>query len=163
MNFFDILLISIGFLLSLLGLIGCIVPAIPGTPLNFLALILLSFAKEWQPFSVVFLVIMAISAVVVSILDNVIPAWGAKKYGAEKMSVWLALAGTLVGIIFFPPFGIFIGAFVGALVGELVHGKEAAAALKAGWGVFVGTFLGIAIKLVASGIMFFYFIKKKTG
>ena len=145
MNFFDILLISIGFLLSLLGLIGCIVPAIPGTPLNFLALILLSFAKEWQPFSVVFLVIMAIIAVVVSILDNVIPAWGAKKYGAEKMSVWLALAGTLVGIIFFPPFGIFIGAFVGALVGELVHGKEAAAATD--------DFLSVRVIGVASVIL----------
>lgn len=160
MNFFDFVLIGFGFLLSLAGLIGCIVPAIPGTPLNFLALLLLSFAKDWEPFSLTFLVIMAIVAIVVSILDNIIPSWGAKKYGAEKTSVWLALAGTLIGIIFFPPFGIFIGAFVGALIGELLHGKEAARALRAGWGVFVGTFLGIGIKLVASGVMFFYFIKE---
>jgi uncharacterized protein YqgC (DUF456 family) len=160
MNFFDFVLIGFGFLLSLAGLIGCIVPAIPGTPLNFLALLLLSMAKDWEPFSVTFLVIMAIVAIVVSILDNIIPSWGAKKYGAEKTSVWLALAGTLIGIIFFPPFGIFIGAFVGALLGELLHGKEAARALRAGWGVFVGTFLGIGIKLVASGVMFFYFFKK---
>ncbi|MBN1480357.1 DUF456 domain-containing protein [candidate division KSB1 bacterium] len=160
MNFLDILLIGFGFILSFVGLVGCVVPALPGTPLNFLALILLSFAKDWEPFSASFLVIMAVVAVVVSILDNVIPAWGAKKYGAEKTSVWMALAGTLVGIIFFPPFGIFIGAFVGALVGELLHGKEAMTALKAGWGVFVGTFLGIGIKLFASGIMFFYFIKE---
>ena len=160
MNFFDFVLIGFGFLLSLAGLSGCIVPAIPGTPLNFLALLLLSFAKDWEPFSLTFLVIMAIVAIVVSILDNIIPSWGAKKYGAEKTSVWLALAGTLIGIIFFPPFGIFIGAFVGALIGELLHGKEAARALRAGWGVFVGTFLGIGIKLVASGVMFFYFIKE---
>ncbi len=159
MGFFDIVLIGIGFILSLLGLVGCIIPAIPGTPLNFIALLLLSFAKNWEPFSSTFLIIMAVVAVVVSILDNIIPAWGAKKYGAEKLSVWLALAGTLIGIIFFPPFGIFIGAFVGALVGELAHGKEAAKALRAGWGVFVGTFLGIGIKLVASGYMFFHFIK----
>jgi uncharacterized protein YqgC (DUF456 family) len=159
LNFFDILLVIAGFIISLLGLIGCVVPALPGTPLNFLALILLSFAKDWQPFSARFLIIMAVIALAVSVLDNIIPAWGAKKYGAEKASVWLALAGTLIGIIFFPPFGIFIGAFVGALLGELAHGKEAAKALKAGWGVFVGTFLGIGIKLVASGMMFFYFIK----
>lgn len=160
MNFFDILLIGFGFIFSLLGLAGCIVPALPGTPLNFVALILLSIAKDWEPFSVSFLVIMAVVAVAVGILDNVIPAWGAKKYGAEKTSVWLALAGTLVGVIFFPPFGIFIGAFTGALLGELLHGKEAKTALKAGWGVFIGTFLGIGIKLFASGLMFFYFIKE---
>jgi len=159
MGFFDILFIVLGFLLSLLGLIGCIIPAIPGTPLNFAALILMSLAKDWEPYSTTFLIIMAVITVAVSILDNVIPAWGAKKYGAEKTSVWLALAGTLIGVIFFPPFGIFIGAFVGALVGELIHGKEAATALKAGWGVFVGTFLGIAIKLIASGFMFFHFVK----
>ena len=159
MNFFDIVLIGLGFIVSLVGLIGCIIPAVPGTPLNFIALILLSFAKDWEPYSTTFLIIMALVALVVSILDNVIPAWGAQKYGAEKSSVWLALAGTLIGVFFFPPFGIFIGAFVGALAGELFHGKEAALALKAGWGVFVGMFIGIGIKLIASGIMFSYFLK----
>jgi len=160
MNVFDIILIIAGFFVSLLGLIGCIIPALPGTPLNFLALILLSFAKDWEPYSTPFLIVMAVIAVVVTVLDNIIPAMGAQKYGAEKTSVWLALLGTLVGILLFPPWGIFIGAFAGALIGELLHGKEAGIALKAGWGVFVGTFLGIGIKLVASGVMFFYFIKE---
>ena len=117
-------------------------------------------AKNWEPFSATFLIIMAVIAIGVSVLDNVIPALGAKKYGAEKASVWLALAGTVVGLLFFPPWGIFIGAFAGALLGELLHGKETGAALKAGWGVFVGTFLGIGMKLVASGVMFFYFLKE---
>lgn len=156
----DILLIIFGFLLSILGLIGCVVPAIPGTPLNFIALLLLSIAKDWQPYNTVELIIFAVIAIGVSILDNIIPALGAKKYGAEKISVWLALAGTIVGIIFFPPWGIFIGAFLGALIGELLHGKETKKALKAGFGVFVGVFLGIGIKLIASGVMFFYFIKE---
>lgn len=160
MNALDILFIVLGFIFSLAGLIGCIVPALPGTPLNFIALIFLSFAKDWEPYSFTFLAIMAAVAIAVSVLDNIIPALGAKKYGAEKSSVWMALAGTLIGIIFFPPWGIFIGAFLGALLGELMHGKETKTALKAGWGVFVGTFLGIGLKLVASGVMFFYFIKE---
>lgn len=159
MNAVDIVLIVVGFIISLVGLIGCVAPAMPGTPLNFLALILLSLAKDWQPFSATFLIVMAIITIIVTVLENVIPAWGARKYGAEKASIWLALAGTFIGLIFFPPLGIFIGAFVGALVGEFAHGKEASTAFKAGWGVFVGTFLGIGIKLVASGIMFFYFIR----
>ena len=157
MNFIDIILVIFGFLFSILGLIGCIVPALPGPPLNFIALVLLSIARDWEPFSATFLVVMAAIAIGVSILDNIIPALGAKKYGAEKSSVWLALAGTLIGIFVFPPWSIFIGAFAGALLGELLHGKETKSAFKAGWGVFVGIFFGIAIKLAASGIMFFYF------
>ena len=160
MNVLDIFLIAMGFLVSIFGLIGCIIPALPGTPLNFLALIFISIAKDWEPYSASFLVIMAGVAIVVSILDNIIPSWGAKKYGAEKRSVWLALIGTTVGILFFPPWGIFIGAFAGALLGELLHGKDTNTALRAGWGVFVGTFMGIGIKLVASGVMFFYFLKE---
>jgi len=159
MNALDIILIILGFLFSILGLIGCILPALPGTPLNFIALLLLSIAKDWRPFSATFLIIMAIIAIAVTVLDNIIPALGAKKYGAEKSSVWLALAGTIVGLFLFPPWGIFLGAFAGALVGELLHGKETKTALKAGWGVFVGTMLGIGIKLIASGVMFSYFIK----
>jgi uncharacterized protein len=158
MNALDIFLVILGFIFSIAGLVGCIIPALPGTPLNFIALIFLSIAKDWEPFSTTFLIIMAVVAVTVSILDNVIPALGAKRYGAEKSSVWLALAGTMIGLVFFPPWGIFIGAFLGALLGELIHGKETKAALKAGWGVFVGTFFGIGIKLVASGVMFWYFI-----
>ena len=160
MNVFDIFLIFMGFIVSILGLIGCIIPALPGTPLNFLALVFMSIAKDWQPYSTSFLVIMAIVAIVVSILDNIIPAWGAQKYGAEKRSVWMALIGTTIGILFFPPWGIFIGAFLGALLGELSFGKDTQTALRAGWGVFVGTFMGIGLKLVASGVMFFYFIKE---
>jgi uncharacterized protein YqgC (DUF456 family) len=52
-----------------------------------------------------------------------------------------------------------IGAFIGALVGEMLKGKTGGEALKAGWGVFVGVMAGMIIKLIASGIMTFYFFK----
>jgi hypothetical protein len=52
-----------------------------------------------------------------------------------------------------------IGAFLGALLGELVQGKTGSDALRAGWGVFVGVMAGMVLKLIASGIMTFYFIK----
>jgi len=154
----DIVLIILGFIISIIGLIGAVIPALPGTPLNFIALLLLCMAKGWDTFSITFLAVMGIIAVAVSILDNVIPAWGAQKYGAEKKSVWLALAGTFIGM-FFSPIGIIVGAFLGALIGELMHGKEGQDALRAGWGVFIGVFFGIILKLAASATMFFYFVK----
>jgi uncharacterized protein YqgC (DUF456 family) len=52
-----------------------------------------------------------------------------------------------------------IGAFIGAIAGELLKGKQSYEALKAGWGVFMGLMLGVLLKLIATGIMTFYFIK----
>ncbi|HPG41965.1 MAG TPA: DUF456 domain-containing protein [bacterium] len=155
-----IFLVIIGLIVSLVGLAGCIVPFIPGPPLSFLALIILSLAKEWQPFSVEFLIIWAVITIFVSVFDNIAPVLGAKKYGASKTGVWLSVAGMLIGLMFFPPWGIIIGTFLGAFAGELISGKKKDHALKAGWGVFVGTLVGVGLKLAASAVMLFYYIIK---
>ena len=155
----DIVIIILGLLLSLVGLAGCLLPVIPGPPLSFLALIILSLVKNWEPFSPTLLIILAIITVFVSIFDNIAPVAGAKKYGASKWGFWMSVAGMLIGLIFFPPWGIILGTFIGAFVGELISGKEGSHALRAGWGVFVGTFVGIGLKLAASGVMLFYYIK----
>jgi uncharacterized protein YqgC (DUF456 family) len=154
-----IVLIIIGSIFIIVGLIGCVVPGVPGPPFSFLALVLISAAKGWEPFSLNFLIIMALITIVVTALDYVVPAVGAKKFGASKYGFWGAVLGMLVGIIFFPPLGMIIGAFLGAIIGEMVVGKPSQEALKAGWGVFVGIMFGMIIKLIASGVMTFYFIK----
>jgi hypothetical protein len=102
---------------------------------------------------------MALLTIVVTVLDYVVPAAGAKKFGASKSGFWGAVIGMLVGIIFFPPLGIIIGAFLGAIVGEMIVGKQTHDAIKAGWGVFVGVMFGMLLKLIASGVMTFYFVK----
>ena len=154
-----IVLIIIGSIFIIVGLIGCVVPGVPGPPFSFLALVLLSAAKGWEPFSLNFLIIMALITIVVTALDYVVPAAGAKKFGATRYGFWGAVLGMLVGIIFFPPLGMIIGAFLGAIIGEMVVGKPSQEALRAGWGVFVGIMFGMIIKLIASGVMTFYFIK----
>lgn len=156
----EILFIILAVIFTLVGFIGCIVPALPGPPLNFIALIFLNLARDPDPYSFKFLIIMGIIAIGITVLDNIVPAWGAKRYGAAKLSVWLALFGTLIGVLFFGPLGIIFGAFLGALLGELISGKEIKTALKSGWGVFMGVFTGIILKLMVSGIITFYFLKE---
>jgi uncharacterized protein YqgC (DUF456 family) len=102
---------------------------------------------------------MAVITVIVTGLDYILPAAGAKKYGASKLGFWGAVAGMILGIFFMPPLGMIIGAFIGAIAGELLKGKQSYEALKAGWGVFMGVMLGVLLKLTATGIMTFYFIK----
>lgn len=154
-----IIFIILGCLCLIIGLVGCIIPGIAGPPFSFLALILLSIAKKWEPFSPELLIGMGVLTVGVTLLDYLMPAAGAKKFGASRYGFWGAFIGMWLGIIYAPPLGMIIGAFVGAVVGEMVRGKTGAEALKAGWGVFIGVMAGMIIKLIASGIMTFYFFK----
>ena len=91
-----IVLIIIGFILLLVGLIGCVVPGIAGPPFSFLALILLSIAKRWEPFSPGFLIGMAVLTIVVTALDYIVPAAGAKKFGASRYGFWGAIFGMIL-------------------------------------------------------------------
>lgn len=155
----DLFLIVSGIILLILGLAGCILPVLPGPPLSYLALLLLHFTNSHQ-FTEKFLIIWGIIAAVVTLLDYFIPVWGAQKYGASRPGVWGSIIGLLAGLIFFPPFGIIVGPFVGAVIGELLSGKDSRLALKAGFGSFVGFLSGILLKLIASGLMTWYFIKE---
>ena len=154
-----ITLIVFGLVLALIGLAGCILPVIPGPLLSFLALIILSFAKDWEPFSAMFLMIMAGLTLLVSLLDYVAPIFGAKKYGGSKSGVWCSVLGMVLGVFFFPPWGMLIGAFGGAIAGEWLAGKEGRESLQAAWGVFVGNVVGTGLKLAFCGVILFFFVK----
>nr|WP_321356708.1 DUF456 domain-containing protein [uncultured Draconibacterium sp.] len=155
----DILLIVLGAIFIISGVLGCVLPIIPGPPLSYIGLLLLHFTERYQ-FSSKFLIIWAIITVVVYALDYLIPAWGTKKFGGSKRGVWGSIIGLVIGMFFFPPFGIIIGPFVGAVVGELTAGKESKAALKSGFGSFMGFLAGTLLKLIASGMMTWYFVKE---
>ncbi|GAB1452462.1 DUF456 domain-containing protein [Draconibacterium sp.] len=155
----DFVLIGLGIILMIIGLIGCVLPFLPGPPLNYTGLLLLHFTSTHH-FSINFLVFWAIVTAVVYGLDLIIPVWGTKKFGGSKYGVWGSIIGLLAGFLFFPPFGIIVGPFVGAVIGELIAGKDSGAALKSGFGSFVGFITGTVLKLIASGMMTWYFVKE---
>ncbi|HKJ43351.1 MAG TPA: DUF456 domain-containing protein [Sunxiuqinia sp.] len=155
----DYVLIGFGILLILGGIAGAVLPVLPGPPLSYVGLLLLHFTSKYQ-FSTKFLVIWAIITVVVYLLDYIIPVWGTKKFGGSKRGVWGSVIGLVIGLILFPPWGIIIGPFAGAVLGELSSGKESKAALRSGFGSFVGFLTGTLLKLIASGMMAWYFFVK---
>lgn len=155
----DYLLIGLGIVFMIVGILGCLLPFIPGPPFNFIGLLLLHFTSRFQ-FESNFIIIWAIITAVVYGLDMVIPVWGTKKFGGSKQGIWGSVIGLVAGFFFFPPFGIIIGPFVGAVIGELTAGKDSGAALKSGFGSFVGFMAGTVLKLIASGMMTWYFIKE---
>lgn len=88
-----IVLIILGCLCVIIGLIGCVIPGIAGFPFSFLALVLLSIAKRWEPFSSEFLIGMGALTVGVTLVDYFMPAAGAKKSGASRAGFWGAFIG----------------------------------------------------------------------
>jgi uncharacterized protein YqgC (DUF456 family) len=155
----DTFLIITGILLLPAGLAGCVLPALPGPPLSYIALLLLHFTGKYQ-FPNKFLIIWLIITAVVVILDYLVPVWGAKKFGASKRGIWGSIIGMLLGLFIFPPIGIIGGTFLGAVIGELTSGKETGMAIKAGFGSFAGFMTGMLLKLGASGVMTWYFFKE---
>ena len=157
----EVIVIIVGFLVAIVGLVGCVIPAIPGPPLNFLSLVILEIGIR-DAFSAEFYITWGIITVVITVLDYVLPVWGAKVYKSSKYGIWGAVMGMILGIVFFPPFGMIIGLFLGAVIGELIAGKEHWEALKVGTVTFITSILMILVKLTVSGIMTYYFVERSV-
>ena len=98
-------------------------------------------------------------AIGTTVMDSVLPAVSSRRAGAGRAGVWGSVLGMLIGTIFFPPFGMIIGAFLGALAFEVIFNPENREPMKAAMGVFKGTVLATLLKLLAAGIIGFYFVR----
>lgn len=144
-------------ILSGVGIIGCIIPALPGPPFNFLAIVLLKLFRP-ESFSSELIIVFGVITLAVTILDYVFPIMGIKIYKASRYGIWGSIIGMLVGLFFFPPFGMIIGLLIGAVIGEFVAGKNGTEAFRIGLVTFVASIIMIIVKLIISGIMTFYFM-----
>jgi uncharacterized protein len=153
----DYLLLILGIVLIILGIIGCLVPVLPGPPLSFLGILSLHFTK-FGHFSSTILLILGVVALAVTILDVIVPVWGTKKFGGSKYGSRGATVGLIIGF-FIGPAGIIIGPFLGAFAGEMIFKDDIKYAIKAGFGSLLGFLTGIGLKLAASSVITFYFVK----
>jgi uncharacterized protein YqgC (DUF456 family) len=154
----EYVLLILGIILMLLGIIGCLVPVLPGPPLSYLGLIMLHVTR-FGHFSPTILISLAVVAIVVTILDYIVPVWGTRKFGGSKYGMRGATVGLIIGL-FLGPVGIILGPLFGAIVGELIFKDDMKYAIKAGFGSLLGFLTGIGLKLAASFVITFYFIKE---
>lgn len=149
----------IAVILSIVGLVGCVLPVIPGPPLSWAGLLLLYIADS-SKVSLTLLIVWLVIAAVVTMLDYVVPSYFTRVTGGSRAAGRGSLVGLIVGIIFFPPWGMLIGAFLGAMFGEmLVEGKDWRKSLKPALGSLLGFLFGTGFKLIASAMMMFYVIR----
>ncbi|MBQ5402390.1 MAG: DUF456 domain-containing protein [Bacteroidales bacterium] len=149
----------IAVILALAGIVGCFLPVIPGPPLSWGALLLLYFFGNGE-MSLKFLLIWLGITIVVTILDYVVPAQFTRLTGGSKAAGRGSLVGLLLGLIFFPPWGMIAGAFLGALLAEVfINRSSVADSVKPALGSFAGFFFGTFIKLVACVLMMWQMFK----
>ena len=147
--------------LGVTGIVGSVVPGLPGPPLSWVGLLLLYF---WgggtdgsdQPMTLTFLLIWLAVTIVITILDYVVPAYFTKLTGGSKAGGWGAIIGLFVGLVY-PPIGMIVGSLLGAFIAELVFAKkDTVTSVKSALGAFLGFIFGTGAKLAASGVMLFY-------
>jgi uncharacterized protein YqgC (DUF456 family) len=156
----SILLVSLGFICCLVGLVGSVLPVVPGLIISWLGILLLFWVPEVEVSSSLLWITLAITLVIL-ILDYIIPILGTKKLGGSKFGMYGAGVGLVVGLIAPIPLGILIGPFVGAYLGEVVFAKKASQpALKAALGSFLGFLTSTVLELMASLSFFVIFMYK---
>lgn len=133
---------------TLVGVVGCVAPVLPGVPICYVGMLLCYWAGA--PFTTSQLVLWAVVAVAVTLLDNFLPAVMTNKFGGSKAATRGSMIGIIVGF-FAGPLGLILGPFFGALIGELTHnGSDSARAFKVAFGSFVAFICGTGIKLIAA-------------
>jgi uncharacterized protein YqgC (DUF456 family) len=156
----DIFLLILGFLLTLVGIIGSFLPILPGPITGWFGLLLLHITKI-VPMNYTFLGITLAIAIFIWILDYIIPALGTKRFGGSKYGMYGTTIGLIIGLLFPIPFGILIGAFFGALLGELIYdSKDTNRATKVAFGAFVGFLASTTIKFSIATVYVVLFIIK---
>lgn len=132
------------------GIVGCVVPGLPGPPLNYAGMLIVQYVLN--PFEIYTLVVFGIVTVAVLLIDYLLPVWFARKLGATKQGIWGSLIGMVIGIIF-TPIGMMIGLLLGAIIGDLIAGRTSVQATRSGLATFFGTFLSIGLKLGLAGVI----------
>jgi uncharacterized protein YqgC (DUF456 family) len=155
------LLWVLAVLLVLVGIAGTILPALPGTPLVFIGLLLAAWADGFQKVGWFPLAVIGGLTVLSLVVDFAATSLGAKRAGASWLAVAGAALGTIVGLFFGLP-GLLLGPFIGAVLGEYLARRDRDQAVKAGLGTWLGIVLGTAGKLALIFMMigvfvFFYF------
>ena len=156
----DLLLLLLGVFFIILGIIGSFIPVLPGPITSWVGLLLIHLTNA-VPYNWTFILTTLAVAILVYILDYIIPALGTKKFGGSKYGIIGTTLGLLVGLIFLGPLGIIIGPFIGAFIGELIHDNENSnRALKAAFGSLIGFLFSTGLKFIVSGIYAGLFFSK---
>ena len=152
-----IVLWTLAVVMVIVGLIGVVMPALPGHMLILAGLIVGAWAEGFTRVGVWTLVIIGVIALASYGIDFAAVALGAKRLGASPRAMTGAALGTIAGFFFGLP-GVIVGPFAGAVIGELTTHRDLAKAGKAGVAAWIGFAIGTAVKVALAFLMIAMFL-----
>ena len=139
-----VLLVAV--ILVIVGLVGVVLPAIPGTILIFAGLWLAAWSDGFARVGVGTIVALGIMAAATYFIDAATMALGMKRLGTSRRAMIGAAVGMTVGLFLGLP-GLIIGPFAGAVIGELTAHHDMRRAGMAGMAAWIGFLIGTAVKI----------------
>jgi uncharacterized protein YqgC (DUF456 family) len=143
--------------LFIAGLVGSVVPWMPGPLLILAGAVLWAIVTDFARLGPGRLAILAALALISFLLNFVVGAVGARRYGGSRWGVVGAIVGAVVGL-FFGPLGLLVGPVAGAVLGEIAHGATPEGGLRAGVGALLGLLAGLVADLVIALAMIGLFL-----
>lgn len=139
-------LLALSAVLVAVGLVGMLLPVIPGAPVLLAGLALAAWAEDFAFVGYGTLTVLGLLALLSYAVDFGAGIFGARRFGATRRGMLGAALGALIGLFFGIP-GIVLGPFAGAVLGELSGQRRLQEAGRAGVGASLGLVLGAAAKL----------------
>lgn len=151
--------LTIPIIFFILGIIGTVLPLLPGVSLIWLGMLVYGIITGFQNLTAGFLILQGAAALLVMSIDYFTTAIGTKRFGGTKFAVWGAALGLLAGVIILGPLGLIFGPFIGALLGSLLQGLPPEKAIYSSFGALVGLLSGLLLKIIIEVIMIYAFFR----
>jgi uncharacterized protein YqgC (DUF456 family) len=161
MGTFELLIIAL--IIVAIGLVGTMLPGLPGMPLVLGGIALFAIGTQFRYIGSVQFAVFVFLGLLGLVLNYLGQLFGARRFGASRAGMLGAIVGLVVGLFVFPPFGLVIGPLTGAIVAELVNGREMNAALRSGVGVVIGYLFGSLAEVLIAIIMTGWFLWSTLG
>ena len=157
----EIAVIVMVWLLIFVGLVGTIVPILPGMVLVFGGILLYALYFGVETVGLTTLTLLGVALALSFVIDILASLYGAKRFGATRYGIWGSTLGGLLGLLLLSLPGLFVGIFLGAVLGEYFWGKKKLEeALHAGIGSILGFLGGTVLKFLLAIAMVIVFVVK---
>jgi uncharacterized protein len=150
---------ALAIALMAIGVVGTVLPVIPGALVVFAGMLLAAWIDGFQRIGWITLTVLGVLTALTFVFDVIGALIGAKRVGASRLALAGAAVGTLVGVFFGFP-GMLIAPFIGAVVGELISRGRLDTAARVGLGTWIGLVVGTLAKIALVFAMLAVFVTR---
>lgn len=143
------LVLLLGLVMAI-GAVGTIVPLVPGISLVWGAGLVYGLDRGFGTLDVVAFAMMTGLAAAATVAAYVVPKRRAIGAGASRATVWLGVAGAVVGFFVVPVVGLPIGGVLGIYVGERLRTGDTITAWRATRATITGFSIAALVQFAAA-------------